>query len=470
MQVNVKKKAALYIRVSTEEQARDGVSIEEQERRLRLRAESENFEIINPLFVDEGHSAKNLNRPHMKRLLNERTLDDIDVVLVLKVDRLSRNLREFLNVIHKFNDHNVAFVSITEGFETDTAPGRMMMNIIAVFAEYERELVSDRTKGAMKQLKLNGKAVGRASYGYRVVDEKGVRLPIQGKLKQVGKMFKLALKGMGARAISERVKLDVSKIRRILRNPIYAGKQYEKGEKDTSGRTMYPEERGELIDAPWARPVVSLDDWEKVQRLTKTRRQGRSQDRVVVYELTGIIKCSSCGRAFSVFYDKKQRRALRCSAKYRKSQGGCKEPIIGYPKALGLVYALTKSVLADEGFSPYPADVGSKLGKLRKEKEKIERKRDDYLTLYDEGTLTRKELTTNLKPYGERLSDIEKEISKLDWEDARAVQRKDFVKYIEGFETAIESGDPVVINEFLKALWPFGIKSQDLKKLDKGKK
>jgi len=74
-----------------------------------------------------------------------------------------------------------------------------------------------------------------------------------------------------------------------------------------------------------------------------------------------------------------------------------------------------------------------------------------------------------LKPYGERLADIEKEISKLDWEDARAVQRKDFVKYIEGFEKAVESGDPVVINEFLKALWPFGIKSQDLKKLEAGR-
>jgi hypothetical protein len=341
---------------------------------------------------------------------------------------------------------------------------KMMMNISAVF--FRARTVSDRVKGAMYQLKPNRKAVGSKLFGYRLGEMPGERIPLKGELGQVKKIFKLALKGKGVMQISERIKLNPSLIRRILRNPIYAGKRYAERGIDASGRMARPEDREELIDDPQAVPVVSFEDWEKAQQLTNVRRLGRSHGGDLIYELDGIIKCSKCKSTLTLHYDREGWKFLRCTSKYRKVRGGCKEPIIGYAKAKQLVYAYTRAFLGDRGFSLSPVVIVNRLGKLRKEIGVIEKQRRKYIDLYDVGDISKKDLDRWLKPHDDKLTEINRKLTKREWEIAKAMQRKDFVRYVKDFEAAVKSGSPVLINKLLKALWPFGIESRDLKKFE----
>jgi len=454
MPVKAKKKAVLYIRVSTEEQAKEGVSISAQEERLKAFAIAKDYEIADVL-IDDGYSGKDFNRPKIKKLLNPEVLREIDVVAVMKVDRLSRKLTDFLDLFETLQDNNVAFVCVTEGFDTGQASGRMMMHILAVFAEYERDLISERTK-----------PVGCAPYGFRVGEKPGDRVEIKSELKQVEKIFKLALKGMGPRAISERTRVDVTKIRRILLNPIYNGKVFEKGERNSKGKPVPFEERGELIDAPWAKRIVDTDDWLKIQRMFHDRRRGPYYDTEPAYELTGLIRCSKCSGAFVITRDKKGIPYLRCAAKYRKAKG-CSEATIGYKKALNLVYELTRDILADEGYDLSAVDIDSDLGTLHRDEAELNNKRQRFFDAYSEGYITAKDLKAQIGPLDTKLAEIRTKVAEVEWEDARTAWRPDFVKYADVFEQAVESGDYRIVNDFLKALWPTGIRSKKI--IERGK-
>jgi site-specific DNA recombinase len=148
-------RAVGYARVSTDEQVQ-GFSLEGQEERIRSYADSQDYS-LERIYRDDGYSAKDLNRLGIRRLLADVASGAIDVVLVYKLDRLSRRLRDLTEVLELLAKHGARFESVTEPFETKSAPGRLMLNVLGGFAQFEREVNGERVILAMDKRFAQGK-------------------------------------------------------------------------------------------------------------------------------------------------------------------------------------------------------------------------------------------------------------------------------------------------------------------------
>lgn len=160
------KRAALYIRVSTLEQAQEGYSIGAQKERLLAYCKAQDWAVAD-FYIDGGYSGSNLDRPGIQKLVSE--VDSFDLVLVMKLDRLSRSQRDTLHLIEDvFLPNKVDFVSMSESFDTSTPFGRAMIGILSVFAQLEREQIKERTyMGRLERAKEG--AVPRGDvFSYRV--------------------------------------------------------------------------------------------------------------------------------------------------------------------------------------------------------------------------------------------------------------------------------------------------------------
>ncbi len=137
------KKCGLYIRVSTERQAAEGESLDEQEERLREFCRVRNWKVVK-VYREEGRSAKDTNRPAFKELLRDIESGLIDTLIVKKLDRLSRSIVDFEKIYNFLQNHHVDLVSLHENFDTTTAIGRAVVRIVMVFAQLEREQTAEK--------------------------------------------------------------------------------------------------------------------------------------------------------------------------------------------------------------------------------------------------------------------------------------------------------------------------------------
>lgn len=155
-----------YVRVSTEDQAREGVSLAAQEARLRAYCEATG-RMLDAIITDAGLSAKNTDRPGLQRIIQAVRAGDVGTVLVLKIDRATRNVRDLADLIDLFATHDCAFVSVTESIDTGSAAGRMITNLLGVLAQFEREQVGERTAFALAHKRKQKQAYGHAPFGWQ---------------------------------------------------------------------------------------------------------------------------------------------------------------------------------------------------------------------------------------------------------------------------------------------------------------
>ena len=181
-------KAIGYVRVSTDEQADRGVSLDNQRAKIRAYAEVKEFELID-IVEDAGISAKNLNRPGVQRVLDIAKSKQVDAVIVYKLDRMFRNTIDALETTQLFDKWGVSFHSIQETLDTKSAMGRFFFTIMAGVAEMERGIIVERTKSALAHKRSNGeKTGGDVPYGYDAtsdgqlienpVEQKAIRLMV----------------------------------------------------------------------------------------------------------------------------------------------------------------------------------------------------------------------------------------------------------------------------------------------------
>jgi len=156
-----------YVRVSTDKQADHGVSLEAQEAKIRAMATVQGAEIIE-LIVDGGESAKDLNRPGMDRLLMLVDERKVDTVIIAKLDRLTRSVKDLAELLERFQRRGVSLVSVAESLDTGSAAGRLVINIMTAVSQWEREAIGERTRDAMQHKKSTGRCVGNIAYGYRL--------------------------------------------------------------------------------------------------------------------------------------------------------------------------------------------------------------------------------------------------------------------------------------------------------------
>ena len=158
----------IYIRVSTEEQAKEGFSIRAQEEKLRAYAKIKEWHVYD-VYMDEGISGKNITeRPEINRLIADVEKGVVNNVLVFKIDRLTRSIVDLMSLVELFNRHDCGFNSLCESIDTQTATGRMFIKIIGIFAEFERENISERTRLGFERKVKEGYTLctQKASYGY----------------------------------------------------------------------------------------------------------------------------------------------------------------------------------------------------------------------------------------------------------------------------------------------------------------
>src|SRR3979411_626313 len=156
-----------YARVSTDKQADHGVSLEAQEAKIRAMAVVQGAEIAE-LIVDGGESAKNLNRPGMERLLSLVDQGKVQTVIIAKLDRLTRSVKDLCTLLERFSKRGVTLISVAESLDTGSAAGRLVLNIMTAVSQWEREAIGERTRDAMSHKRSNGERVGNIQFGYRL--------------------------------------------------------------------------------------------------------------------------------------------------------------------------------------------------------------------------------------------------------------------------------------------------------------
>ena len=206
-----KRKIAVgYLRVSTEEQASEGVSLDVQRSRIPAYIAAKDLGPYE-LIEDAGYSGKDLKRPGIQRLLSMTARGEVSAVVVLKIDRLSRRVRDILNTVEPWNEQGVALHSVSESIDTGGAAGTMFFNLLAVFAQFERDRTAERTREALARKRECGERIGTVPYGWRLKSHDASALEeYPAEQAAIREMQRLRHQGLSLREIGKH--LDTSEI------------------------------------------------------------------------------------------------------------------------------------------------------------------------------------------------------------------------------------------------------------------
>lgn len=274
------KKAGLYCRVSTDIQM-EGYSIDAQKDFLKSYCkmhEIDNYEF----YIDGGYSGSNINRPDMQRLIEDVEDHKIDIVVVFKLDRLSRSQKDTLYLIEEvFNPNDCGFVSIKENFDTNTPFGKAMVGILSVFAQLERETILERTRIGRKKRAEEGLwyGTGNLPFAYDYDEKKGILVPNKEKVEIVNKMVELYLQGMPMTKVGALFGLQDQTVRSIFTSPVGLGKIPYKDE----------------IFEGQHEPIMTQETYDKLQQKMKERAVTYKHAN---YLLAGKIVCGKCGAKY----------------------------------------------------------------------------------------------------------------------------------------------------------------------------
>lgn len=198
-------KAIGYIRVSTEEQAAHGISLDAQRAKIVAYAQVKDLTLVD-IIEDAGKSAKDLKRPGVQEVLKKARRKEIDAVIIVKLDRMFRCTVDALNTAQDFDKRGVALHSIHESLDTQSAMGKFFFTLTAALAEMERGLIGERTRAALARKKERGEVYGEVPYGFDVVDGSLVDNPLEQGIKT--RIVKLRQKGMSYQKVADTLNAD----------------------------------------------------------------------------------------------------------------------------------------------------------------------------------------------------------------------------------------------------------------------
>jgi len=258
-------RVAIYLRVSTSEQAEEGFSISAQKERLRAYVQSQGW-TISSIYEDAGFSGGSFNRPAFTRMREDMKRDAFDLLLVYKLDRLSRNMRDLSNLIHEMDNSGIYFKSATEPFDTTTPAGKLIFNMLGSVAEFERGMIAERVRmGMTEKAREGGGLLGFSHpYGYRISD--GELRVIEDEARNVRGIYRRCIMGLSLGEIAEELnsagiqskkggKWRKQPVSNILHNPLYAGFMRWAG----------------IYWKGTHQPIVNAEEWNDAQRMLSYR-------------------------------------------------------------------------------------------------------------------------------------------------------------------------------------------------------
>ena len=282
------KSASIYIRVSTFDQVREGFSLGEQEERLKEFCNFRRYNIYK-IYQDAGISAKNEKRPAYQEMIEDVKKGNINVIVALKLDRLTRSVYDIEKLMKFVNDYECDIDCMADESNTTTSNGRMVMRIMTSVSQNEIEKCSERTKFGMAGAIKNGHIPNRTGLGFKRKNKKLVPDPLTKDI--IVRIFDLYLEGKSHQAIANIYNKEKvlgktnwydSTIQKILSNELYKG-DYVNGK-----RTKHPTYYENVIE-----PIVSKEKWKSCQY--QKLRNARHYERTATYLFTNKLKCSKCG-------------------------------------------------------------------------------------------------------------------------------------------------------------------------------
>jgi len=285
-----------YCRVSTEEQATEGFSIDGQAEKLRAYASLNDLGEVT-VISDPGRSGKDMERAGLQQLLAMVEAGHVSHVLLWRLDRLSRNLGDLIELADSFGRAGVALHSFTEKIDLSSATGRMFYNILGSFAQFYREQLAENVRMGMQQAAREGRWLNRPKTGYDLVN--GVLVP-NGDAERVREIFKLRAAGVSYQAIEDRTGIRYSTVCSIVDSRIYLGEV--------------------LLNGQWFagkhEPLITSGEFEAAHLgHVPGRRRGRDL-------LSGRVFCGLCGKRMAVEQNGEGRVMYRC----RHRGKGCDQP------------------------------------------------------------------------------------------------------------------------------------------------
>ena len=362
-------RCAIYTRKSTEEgleQEFNSLDAQRESAEAFVKSQKQAGWVCLPQRYDDGgFTGGNLDRPAIKRLMADIENRKIDAVLVYKLDRLSRSLLDFAKIMETFEKRQVAFVSVTQQFNTASSMGRLVLNVLLSFAQFEREIIAERTRDKIAAARRKGKWVGgHPLLGYDV-DSRGSKLVVnKEEARRVRAIYKLYLRHQGlipvVRELEKRgwrtkrwqthkghyrggQRFTKSSLHHLLTNPVYLGKVKYKKE-------VYAGEHQAIVD-----PVA----WQRVQNLLGQQSHGgvsRTESHAL---LKGILRCQPCDfamtPAFAAKPGKPRYRFYTCVNALKRGRQACPSRYLSAKRIESMVIEQIQKLALDHSFPTSPA-------------------------------------------------------------------------------------------------------------------
>lgn len=423
------KKVIIYCRVSTEEQAKSGISLDAQEHTCRKAAETAGYSTIE-VIRDEGKSAGSLDRPGIQKIIKLCKENKVERIFSLHSDRLARNVEDHIALRKLFKENGVSITyALQPGMDNNTAFGQTMDTMTAAFNEMQRLVVKEKTKGALLEKVGEGWFPGVAPLGYKNVDNPNFRkgeisrriiVPDPETAPFVKEMFELYATGnYSLEALAELMAKKGLRTRRgkmihhhklpeTLRNRLYIGKLNWGGVR---------------IEKAKHQPIIGKNLFERVQRVTVRRNKGAERKRKYKFLLRGIVHCAKCGRRLCAEWHTKP-SGLRFG--YYHCPNNCSETYVQVSdleiqiserfKTLNfnepfveMVINKSKAILADKS-----GKISSRKKGLLNQKTALEQKRDTAEEKLFKGVIGDEDFTRIRQTIKEGLEAIETGISELE--------------------------------------------------------
>ena len=303
-----KYKVAIYIRVSTKKQVEEGYSLDAQRERLEKMCETNGY-IIYKVYADEGKSGKDTNRPAFQEMMADMREGKFDKILVMKLDRISRSVIDLEIMIKEMQEYNVHFESASEKIDTSSSFGMMFVRLLAIFAQFERERISERIYDAFEEMVANGKPItGSQPFGYK--NENGKVVIDEDKREIVEFIFDTYEKNHSVRRtlmyVNEKYNLNMSyhSITNIIRSSLFCGCY--------RGNDNY-------CDA-----YMSKERWEKIQSIAENNKIVKVYNANRIYLFSGLLVDTNCGRLLAGGFKKNPRAdSLYYRCNKAKQTGEC---------------------------------------------------------------------------------------------------------------------------------------------------
>lgn len=449
-------RVALYIRVSTQEQAKEGYSIGEQIDRLKKFAEAHDW-IVVKIYTDAGHSGANTDRPALQDLLVDVRAGRLDKVLVYKLDRLSRSQKDTLKLIEdEFLPHNTDFESMSEKLDTSTAQGRLFLGILAAFAQLEREVIKERMSmginARIKEGKWRGGAQVPFGYDYEPALEKLVVNEWESMI--IKNMFQEYAEGKPLYQICDDMiakghtfrngKVDRRNMRYMLRSKVYLGYQRHKGEWIKG-----------LHDA-----IISEDLYNKaVKRLDEEHQRFLDAGYKTGIEahstnLGGLLYCARCGAKYHKcqtgskghgFYQNYYCYSRSKRIKTMIKDPNCKNKFYRVDELDNIIFDEIKKLALDPNYlqalkkDAQKTDEAQQIHAIEQQIKSISNQISRFMDLYGVGKYSMDELDEKTTPLQEQRTKLNRELERLK-ENTKVITEEEVMMLVTSFEEALEHG------------------------------